>query len=363
MNILQIMRAMDMGGVTTYVCRMARILVERGHKVTILAQTGTLEEAFPDGVERIICKWPGDNELIAKVALERFDLANAHNYGPSARFGARLSKELNLPYVMTVHGPRNVGHRLLFNAWSKRVIVVSEADRKNITSFGGISSDRIDVSFIGTDTNRFRPGLDVDRLREELGLPEGAPLIAHISRFDTSKIEPAFALLKALPIIWKQFPRLTALLVGSGAHFGELEVMASALNESAGWKAVHLIPARFDIPEIMNLADFVLATASTALEAMSTGVPTIASGRTGYFGIVTPENFARGQEICFGDHGRSPQRITPERLTDDLLNLLMNLVEARCDAMKNRAIIEANYSVGKMVTHLEHIYEKLHRDR
>lgn len=43
-------------------------------------------------------------------------------------------------------------------------------------------------------------------------------------------------------------------------------------------------------------------TARVALEAMSAGKPVIAAGNSGYFGPVTPENFAQGWDVYFGDH-------------------------------------------------------------
>ena len=359
MNILHAVRALDVGGVTTYVYRLTKGLVERGHRVTILAQEGSWQEAPPAGVNWVRCRWPGDRDLVAWVAAQNFDLVNTHNYGPTSRFGSLLCRRLHLPYIMTAHGPRHVLQRLAFRAWSNQVLVVSEADRSNVTAFGGISPDRVETGFIGMDTNRFRPGLESGAQLDALGVAPGTPIVTHITRFDTSKVPVTFALLNALPALCERVPELTALLVGNGARFDEVAEAAMSVNLVAGRKAAIVMNARCDVPELLNLSSALVATATTALEGMACTVPTIGAGRTGYFGIITPHNFEQGHRICFGDHGRSPSEIKQEILTADLLAILKDQSAARCLALGNRRLIEAHYSAERMVDHVERTYRKI----
>ena len=359
LNILQIVPALELGGVETYVCRLARGLIERGHRVSILTHGGMLEKLLPP--EACLIRAPDRSlaRMLPKVANERFDIVNAHNYEPGARFALALSRRTGSPYLMTVHGPRSFLFRARFRSWSRRVLVLSEGDRDNVSSSPGMDSDRLSLSFYGIDTDRFRPGIDSAELRSDFGISAGVPVVVHVSRFSHRKALVVRALLDAFPRLSELQPDLVALIVGGGPLLARVQERAEAINQRLGRCAVIVSPPCLAIPEIMNMATVVVATANTAMEAISCGAPTIAAGRTGYFGLVTPDNFEDARSLCFADHGRSPHLVRSEPLELDLRMVLQNPSRQAKSAGICRSLIEMRYSVSRMAEDVERVYREV----
>jgi glycosyltransferase involved in cell wall biosynthesis len=290
-----------------------------------------------------------------ELAGRDVDIVHAHNYR-AARFGAPLARALAAPYVMTVHGPRPWWKRALFRGWSETILTGSAADRDDIDGPLGVSRNRVVVGFYGVDTERFKPGLDASSLRAEWGVPRDRPLVLNVSRFTHRKARPALALIEALPIIRRQVPHTTLVLVGEGDQLDSISAEANRLNRTIGERVVVLTGPLYDIPLVMNAGDVVVATATTATESLACATPTIAFGRTGYFGIVTPENYEAARAVCFADHGRLPTDKPTKRLAEDLTSLLADLPAARRSVERVRTTIAQRYSTDRMVEHIAAVY-------
>ncbi|HEY4302579.1 MAG TPA: glycosyltransferase, partial [Candidatus Didemnitutus sp.] len=183
LRILLVNRHLNIGGVETYLCRLAAALTARGHHVGLLTEGGRYEKWAVEGgaklfkVNSLARDWPA---VLESLRAENFDLVHAHNYN-SARVGRRISAALRRPYLMTVHGPRPRLKQLFFRDWSDEVVAMSEGDRDNIAWWGGAGRRPIALSFYGIDTGRFRPGLDPASQAAESGLPPGGPRIVFVS--------------------------------------------------------------------------------------------------------------------------------------------------------------------------------------
>ncbi len=360
MKILLVNRHLNIGGVETYLCRLAAGLTARGHTVGLLTEGGRYEEwarqsgAVLHKVASLKTDWPA---LVPTLRAAGYQLVHGHNYN-SARAARRLAAALGLPYLMSVHGPRPRLKQLLFRDWSPEVIAMSEGDRDNIRWFGGAGSRPITLSFYGIDTDRFRPGLDPASARAHAKLPPDARVLLFISRFSNRKADVGHALLDALPQLHARFPDLHLLLVGEGPERPGLETHLAEINRRLGTDRARMIGPRTDVETWMNLAEICICTANTALEAMACGRPTIAAGRTGYFGHVTPENFEHARALCFGDHGQSPEKNTPEVFLRDLTLLLETPAPARQNASALATLIRTRYSIAPMAAEMETIYAR-----
>jgi len=362
LTIVQVAGRLGIGGVETHVSALARGLLQRGHRVVLIAQDSGAygEEAQAAGAELLIVPFNrnGLQEAITRLGSQDIDLIHSHNYR-ATRFGAPLARALSRPYVMTVHGPRPWWKRAFFRDWSDTVLTVSVADRDNIVGPLGLSADRIVVGFLGIDTDRFKPGLDATSLRAEWSVPDDSPLILNVTRFTHRKARPALALIEALPIVRQRLPGVRLVLVGEGDEVDRISGQADRLNRSHGEQVVVVAGPRTDIPVVMNAGDAVVATATTAIESLACGTPTIAYGRTGYFGTVTPANFEEARAVCFADHGNLPFDPTPEELADDLIALLVDPAASRRVAEEVRSVIAEKYSVEDMVEQIESVYKQL----
>jgi len=108
----------------------------------------------------------------------------------------------------------------------------------------------------------------------------------------------------------------------------------------------------------MALASVAVCTANTALESMACGTATLAAGRTGYFGLVTPDNFEAARRLCFADHGKSPSIMSAECFARDVTALLADPDRTRQRVAGNAALIAENYSVASMSEQMESIYRR-----
>jgi len=368
MRILHIVPALGYGGVETYVIRLSRALVELGHEVAILTEGGPLEPLLEgSGVEviRASLRQEGPDGICSRLEGKRFDILNAHNY-LAGRIGHVVSLRIDTPYVLTVHGPRALAKRVLVRYWSRRVIALSEADKRGICGPFGLSPGRVRVSFYPVDVERYRPRAaagETPAVPEEGGTSAlrecgetSAPLIVHVSRFSNRKAKVALALLKALPTVVAKVPGARLLIVGTGPWFERIAAEATRLNEHLG-PVAHVEGPRLELSDLFNAASVVVATATTAMEAMACGAPLIAAGRTGYAGLMDRANFARGLDLLFADHGRCPRPVSAGALREDLLRVLGDRDGCRAEAARLAGRMAAEFTPRRAAESVLAIYD------
>lgn len=166
----------------------------------------------------------------------------------------------------------------------------------------GYQASKIDVIPNGFDLTRFRPDAHArERLRAELGLAAGTPLVGLVARYDPQKNHVGF-LAAASRVLLKR-PNVHFVLAGNGVDFTNESLLR--VIDSLGLGAnVHLLGKRDDIPSLMAALD-VLVCASTFGEAfpnvlgegMACGIPCVVTdvgdcaeivGNTGR--VVRPED-------------------------------------------------------------------------
>ena len=361
LTIVEVTSRLGIGGVESHVSRLAAGLIDRGHRLILAAQEGGVygEQARDAGAELLIVPFGNDGLRSARERLANrdLDIVHAHNYR-AARFGAPLARGIGSPYVMTVHGPRPWYKRATFRDWSDTVLTVSEADRDNILGPFGITADRAVVGFLGVDTDRFKPGLDTSSLRAEWDVPDGRPLLLNVTRFTHRKAKPALALIDAMPMVRERSPGAVLVLVGEGDDLDRVRAASELANRASADRIAVVAGPRTDISVVMNAGDVVIATATTAIESSACATPTIAFGRTGYFGIVTPENYEAARAVCFADHGHLPNS-NREQLAGDICKVLQDKAAALSTAESVRALIVERYSVERMVEQIEGVYRQV----
>jgi len=322
MRILQVVMNMDFGGVESYAVRISRAMVEMGHEVTILTQGGPVEELLRDtGVQLLRENLKQERLPIVAQRISKigFDIINGHNYN-GGRVGQIISDITHIPHVLTVHGPRRFLKRVFFGLWSKRVIALSGADKRGISGLMGISPKRVSSSVYPVDIDKHFPRSANEELRREFQPNPNGKLIVHVSRFSNRKARVAFELIKAMPRILAKEPETKVLIIGSGPAFNKIQRRVERFNETHG-EIIHIEPPRLDVSDMFNVATVVIATATTAMEAMACGAVLIAAGRTGYLGLMSLERFDEGQDLLFADHGRCPQQTTADLLACDILEV------------------------------------------
>ena len=153
----------------------------------------------------------------------------------------------------------------------------------------GFPSDQSTVIPYGVNTDQFTPDAPRRRIwREKLQIPEDSPVILTVGRMVTKK---GFqVLLEALPSVLRAVPSAHAVLAGGGDRFDEFQRLAATISDRIHFPGVVL---RDTLPDLYRAADiFVLPAVHDAkgnvdglpnviLEAMSSGLPVIASKISG----------------------------------------------------------------------------------
>jgi glycosyltransferase involved in cell wall biosynthesis len=365
-TVLQLLKGLEVGGLETYVIKLARALSSAGHRVIVASSGGALlPQLDRAGVPHFHLSFssPAAAGAILKlrqlIRREKVELLNAHNWTAGA-IGYLASYLAGIPYVFTVHGVRKDIQRFMVFYWGRKVIALSPESRERLVRRWGLEEDRVVESIIGVDTEIFSPRPADQRLAESLGLDPQAPKIAHICRFRRTKAAVALALIEAAPTLEKLCPGVQALLVGGGVLEDKVRHFARQMNKAVGRTMYVCTGSRDDVADLLNLGGVVVGTASVALEAMSCGKPLVAAGKAGFFGLVTPENFEQAYSSCFGDHGHAGYlpSTTAEALAEASCSVLRPDMPGLASRLSSfgRSMAVERFSLESMARSVEAIY-------
>jgi L-malate glycosyltransferase len=230
---------------------------------------------------------------LAEVADEAdLDILHAHYAVPHAvcaYLARQVSRSTHLRVATTLHGTdiTLVGADQSFRTltrfgidMSDGVTAVSEyLRRRTVEVFETRRSIDVIPNFV--DTGRFAPGRDPGQHREKLVTAKGEKILVHISNFRQSKRAPD--VVRAFAAIRREVPSVL-LMVGDGPDRTRSREVAVELKVE---RHVRFLGQVDDVEDVLASADlFLLASANesfglAALEAMSMGVPVIATNAEG----------------------------------------------------------------------------------
>jgi sugar transferase (PEP-CTERM/EpsH1 system associated) len=265
------------------------------HTVLCIEDIGPLAKRLPPDVEvvdlsRLILR---DHFFAVRLAavLRKLnpDIVHSRNWGcVDAVLAARLA---GVP--VSIHGEHgrdavdpqglNTRRRLIRRVLSPmvtRFVTVSDDLRRWLVDYVRIRADKVIRIHNGVDVDRFTVG-GRDEGRRALGLASTDVVVGAVGRLDPVKdhatLLEAFAQIPDRPPNWK------LVIIGEGPLRPQLEARAARSDLNG---RVHLMGERSDVPLIMKGLDLYVISSiaegisNTLLEAMSTGLPVVAT-RTG----------------------------------------------------------------------------------
>jgi glycosyltransferase involved in cell wall biosynthesis len=187
-----------------------------------------------------------------------------------------------------------------------------------------------------------------DGVREELGVPEEAPVIGTVANFKAHKGYPY--LLQAAWRVRAVVPEARFLLVGVGPVEDDIRAQAAEMGLS---ETVIFAGFRSDVPRVAQVFDiFALASLYEGLsialiEAMALGKPPVVTAAGGTIEVVG-----------HGENGLLVPPADPDALAEGILSLLRDppLRERLGEAARRRA---ADFDIRKAVHRYERVYEEL----
>ncbi len=236
----------------------------------------------------------------------------------------------------------------LANRWTDLLVANSEAVKQDVMARERMPSAKIRVVYNGIDADRYaRPPDPI--LREELGIPAGAPVIGVVANLIHYKGH--LVLLEACRRIREARPDTRVLLVGEGPCRKELHRRAANLGVA---EMVCFLGSRRDVPELLAqisvaaLPSLEEGFPNAVLEAMAAGKPVVASRVGG-----VPEAVRHGETGLLVPPG------DPDALAEGLLALLADPKRAAVMGRAGKERARVQFDMDRMVREMEAIYEEL----
>lgn len=255
----------------------------------------------------------------------------------------------HLPYLLT--HPGQVAEHRQTTPLAHRVITVSEGSRRTFLA-RGYPAEQFVCIHNGIELPPERPLGEARKVRAELGLRPGAPLLLTVARMTWQKGHDT--LLAAAPKVLARYPEACLAWVGDGPERPRLEAQAHALGLSGN---IRFLGQRQDVAALLGAADlFVLPSRFeghplSALEALASGLPVVGTRVCGL-----------DEAVVHGETGLLVEPDRPEELAAAIVELLADGGLRRRMGRAGRQHVAARFTARAMAQATEQLYQSLLRE-
>lgn len=289
--------------------------------------------------------------LKAAIRTHRPAILHVHSRRGADAAGGWSARSTGVPAVLT----RRVDNRELA-PWARlkyspyrAVVAISSAVEDELLNHVGLDAARVFKIPSAVDSKRYRPASAHDQLAATLGLPPRALIIGVVAQLIPRK---GHALLfECLPELLSRYPDAHVLCFGRGPL---KETLLRRLVDLELDTRVHLMGFRNDLPDLLPGLDLLVHPAEreglgvAVLEAMSAGVPVVASTAGGLTDLIDHE--IHGLTFEPGDqHG----------LTEAMGRLLSDAELRTQFGVAGRERAQADFSVERMSKQYLEIYNRI----
>lgn len=326
MKVVQVLPALEGGGVEQGTLEVARALTAAGHESLVVSKGGRLVAELERGGSRHVAWDIGRKHPSTVLAACRFrrwlaeqrpEILHARSRLPAwvCWLAWRGMPETARPrFVTTVHGLYSVSRYSGIMTRGERVIVVSDTARQYVeTNYPHADMAKVVRIFRGVDRRRFgrgfRPGEDwLAKWRRDFPACDGKALVVLPGRLTRLKGHHDF--IDVIERLREKHPDIAGVVVGGidPRH----RSYASELR--ARGKGIVFTGHRSDLRDIMAVSTAVLSLSQkpesfgrTVLEALSLGVPVVGYEHGGVgeiLGLIYP-----GGRVAVGDAGAVADRL------------------------------------------------------
>lgn len=229
-------------------------------------------------------------------------------------------------------------------------IAVAESIRRRLLG-GGVPAGRVVTIPSGTDVSAYAPMPPSERVRRELGLKPGTPVVTMIANYSPWKGQTVF--LRAAGELLARGVPAVFILAGLATDSRDLSAFASEAGVSMA--CAFLLGFRTDVKDLLSVTDVSVNAAvdgegiSGALrESLAMGVPVVASDAGGNAELV--HDGETGELFPAGDW---------KALADLIENLLRDREFALREAAAGRALVRDSFSTEHMVAATLRLYGRI----
>jgi glycosyltransferase involved in cell wall biosynthesis len=281
-------------------------------------------------------------------------IAHAFMFGPTLNAAVALRSAGSPVLISSVRssGFKRPPLRRLLESWAlsrARIITVNSTAAIEFTSRYYLAS-RGKMRLVPNGVELLRPSLtDRGTARLELGLDERGPVVLGLFRLSPEKNLEMFC--RVAEAAFEDLPHGCCLIAGDGPERGWLE---NRVASSPRPEIFRILGSRDDVPLLLSASDVLLLTSRTegmpnaVLEAMSAGLPVVATGVGGLTDLVRE-----------GETGFLFEPDDAAGLTTALRRLLLDGQERRQLGDRAERRVAEEFSIERMVETYESIYEQL----
>jgi sugar transferase (PEP-CTERM/EpsH1 system associated) len=337
------------------------------HVVYAIRRLGPNADRLPKERVRVICQGKKDTDspfqvwtLARGIREVKPDIVHSRNWAAveavlaarMVRSCAAVHSEHGLESAANVKEPwRRIWFRRLALELAHRVLSVSHHLKELHARRTGFDADRITVIHNGVDGRRFFPDPATRaRVREELRLSEDEFCIGCIGNL--LPVKDQMTVLKAVADLGGSLQNWRLLIVGEGPERPKLQRF---IDEHREWRGrIHLLGTSDRVPELLNAMDlYVLPSVAegicnSLLEAMSSGLPVIASAVGGNPEVAVDDE--SGLLFPAGDFRGLAERLMLVRTKPDLRRQLAQRALRR---------VREQFSIESMIRNYEQLYAGL----
>jgi glycosyltransferase involved in cell wall biosynthesis len=371
-NILQIVPALNCGGVERGTIDIAKAIHSNGDKPYILTSGGSLcaqASSIPAEIIKHKVSSKSPIKIYKNISFienliknESIDLVHARSRAPawSAYYAA---KRADVPFVTTFHGIysiRSFLKRYYNSVMTKgdRVIAVSEFVRRHMIENYNISEDKIRVIYRGVDLEYFAPfsfkEQDRIKLEDKYSISNKCPIILMPSRMTSWKGQ--HILIKALSEIRDQ--NFLCMLVGDlSKHPDYVKRLQDLIVQHKLQSRVKIFGPDIDIVSLYNLSD-IIVSASIEPEAFGRTIVEAQAMEK----IVIATNIGGAAETI--DDSQTGFHVLPNNEKDlaDKIKLALNILgtnQAEKITKDARKSVKKSFSLEKMQSDTLAVYSEL----
>lgn len=291
--------------------------------------------------------------LLDLLRRERVDVLHAHKFGSNV-WASIIGRLAGVPVVVahehTWSFEGNLKRRLLdrfvIGRLATVVLAVSSQDRDRMISIERLPAEKVVHVPNGVAPLPTSPR---NRVREELGLSQSAPVVVSVSVLRRQK--SLDVLVRAAQRVHAFVPDARFVIVGDGP---EREALVGLVRELALQDVVLFTGHRTDVGDLLAAADVVASSSAyegsplALMESIGAGRPVVATGVGGVPEIV--RDGIEGILVAPGD---------PDVLADAIVRLLGDPVLRERMGAAGRKRQREEFDIDVMVKRLETLYESL----
>jgi glycosyltransferase involved in cell wall biosynthesis len=292
--------------------------------------------------------------LVRILRKHRIQVVHAHK-GKARTLALLAGLFVRIPVLVLNRGvsfPLDPFNRLGYTTRRVTAIVaVCESIKRGLVA-AGVGADKIHVIYSGTDTERFRPGLDGSRIRQELGLTPEHLLVTQIG---VRSVRGNDDVIDAMARVAPKAPQARLLVVGAR----RAEPLLDRARARGLDGRVQVWGYREDIPEILTASACCvdgsyagLGLTGTLREALAVETAVVATALEG-----NPEL------VIDGETGLLVPPRDPDALGGALLRMLEDGELRRRTARAGRALVDARFSTRIKVDATAALYQRLLAER